>query len=620
VKPTRRELALGAGAAALAACGPKPAPPPMAFDGLMEDFARQIVADSPELATTAGLGGDLAGAGFAARLDDRSALALDLRRSGALRRLALLDGLPAKAIKPAQAESFAVVRRHAAQSADAARFDFGQFSAFAGPAPFVLNALDSAFATLPDFLSAQHTIASLADAETYIARLDQVGRAIDAETGRARTDANAGVVAPSFVLDAAARGLASYLQTPPAASPYYTALRDGLAALYPPPAPDQTSPAPARVGQLLAQAERIIANAILPAYRRQYETVAALRARATDSAGVWALKDGEAYYASALAWHTTTSLSAAQIHDQGVKRVAEISAQLDIQLRALGQMQGTPGERMAMLSADPRFLYEQSDAGKAQALADLRGHLASINARLPNWFSRQPKAALDIAPVPAFAEAGQTGAYYQPPSFDGKQPGVFSVNLRDMRELPMLDMLTLVAHEGAPGHHFQIALAQEQTALPLLRRLMSFTAYAEGWALYAEQLTDEMGCYESDPWSRLGYLRWRLWRAARLVVDTGLHALQWTRAQAVQYLRDVTGDAPGTIESEVDRYCVWPGQACAYDLGHAEIVAMRESARRRLGAKFDIKGFHDTVLSGGDMPLDVLAQRVARWTPAPARS
>ncbi len=617
---TRRDLALGASAAALAACGPKTAPPPMAFDSLLDDFARQIVSDSPELATTAGLGGDLAGAGFAARLDDRSALAVDLRRSAAVRRLAQLDGLSATAIAPAQAETFAVVRRHAALSAAAAQFAFGQFSAFGGPTPYMLNPLDAAFAALPDFLSSQHTIASLDNAETYVARLDQVGRAIDAETGRARADANAGVVAPSFVLDATARGLASYLQTPPNTGPYYAALRDGLAALYPAPAPDQPSPAPARAGQLLAQAERIIANAILPAYRRQYDTVAALRARAGDNAGVWALKDGEAYYSSALAWHTTTALTANQIHDQGVKRVVEITAQLDIQLRALGQMQGTPGERMAALSAEPRFLYEQSDAGKAQALSDLRGHLAAINARLPNWFARQPKAALEIAPVAAFAEAGQTGAYYQPPSLDGKRAGVFSVNLRDMRELPKLDMLTLVAHEGAPGHHFQIALAQEQTALPLLRRLMSFNAYTEGWALYAEQLADEMGCYENDPWSRLGYLRWRLWRAARLVVDTGLHALQWTRAQAVQYLRDVTGDALGTIESEVDRYCVWPGQACAYDLGHAEIVAMREAARRRLGAKFDIKGFHDVVLSGGDMPLDVLARRVAGWTPAPARS
>jgi uncharacterized protein (DUF885 family) len=396
----------------------------MAFDSLLDDFARQIVSDSPELATTAGLGGDLAGAGFAARLDDRSALAVDLRRSAAVRRLAQLDGLSATAIAPAQAETFAVVRRHAALSAAAAQFAFGQFSAFGGPTPYMLNPLDAAFAALPDFLSSQHTIASLDNAETYVARLDQVGRAIDAETGRARADANAGVVAPSFVLDATARGLASYLQTPPNTGPYYAALRDGLAALYPAPAPDQPSPAPARAGQLLAQAERIITNAILPAYRRQYDTVAALRARSGDNAGVWALKDGEAYYSSALAWHTTTALTANQIHDQGVKRVVEVSAQLDIQLRALGQMQGTPGERMAALSAEPRFLYEQSDAGKAQALSDLRGHLAAINARLPNWFARQPKAALEIAPVAAFAEAGQTGAYYQPPSLDGKRAGV----------------------------------------------------------------------------------------------------------------------------------------------------------------------------------------------------
>jgi uncharacterized protein (DUF885 family) len=239
--------------------------------------------------------------------------------------------------------------------------------------------------------------------------------------------------------------------------------------------------------------------------------------------------------------------------------------------------------------------------------------------RAPQWFGILPRAALDIRRVPALAEASAPGAYYSPPSLDGATPGIYYLNLRNLDELTRIDLPTQDFHEAVPGHHFQIALAQERANAPLLARLLGFNAYSEGWALYAEQLAEEVGLFEGDHVGRVGYLRWQLWRAARLVVDTGLHALGWARQQAIDYLLSVTGDVRGVIETEVDRYVTWPGQACGYELGRREIVRLREHARNQLGAAFDLRGFHDAVLLNGELPLSVLGQMVGNWIPEQRR-
>jgi uncharacterized protein (DUF885 family) len=239
--------------------------------------------------------------------------------------------------------------------------------------------------------------------------------------------------------------------------------------------------------------------------------------------------------------------------------------------------------------------------------------------RAPQWFGRLPRARLEVRRVPVYAEAGSSGGYYSPPSLDGTTPGIYYINLRSLAEMTKIDLPTQDYHEAVPGHHFQIALAQEITDAPLMRRLIGFNAYHEGWALYAEQLADEVGFYDNDPVGRIGYLRWQLWRAARLVVDTGLHAQNWTRPQAIDYLVQTTGDAPGTIATEVDRYVVWPGQACGYELGRREIERLREAARNQLGPDFDLRGFHDAVLLQGEVPLPVLDRLVQNWIPEQRR-
>jgi uncharacterized protein (DUF885 family) len=358
---------------------------------------------------------------------------------------------------------------------------------------------------------------------------------------------------------------------------------------------------------------------VLPAHQRALSFVRAERGNASETASVAGLPRGADFYEAALRIETTTSLTPADIHRIGRARVGALNRELDIALRRLGMTEGPVGARLSQLTADPRYQYEDSDAGRAQLIADVEARVNRVLERAPQWFGRLPQAPLEVRRVPLFAEAGSPGAYYNAPTLDGSQPGIYFINLRNLAEMTRIDLPTQDFHEAVPGHHFQIALAQELTETPLLRRLISFNAYSEGWGLYAEQLADEQGFNEGDPAGRIGYLRWQLWRAARLVVDTGLHAQNWSRQQAIDYLVQTTGDVPGVIATEVDRYIVWPGQACGYELGRREIVRLREVAQTELGPDFDLRGFHDAVLLNGEVPLSVLERLVRDWIPRQRR-
>jgi uncharacterized protein (DUF885 family) len=613
-------LALALVLLAAAGCGPRQPLPMTAFDGRLADWTQELLADSPELATRAGVSEEAAGGPYQRRLDDRSPLALEARRSATLRRYAELRALDASRLDAADALTYNILREQFEAAAAGAVFEYGAFDPLGGLRPYVLNQLDSAFLTLPSFLDERHVIASTADAEAYIARLSAVAEAIDQETARARADADRGVRPPLFIIDNTMALLQGVIAQAPVQQPYVVSFRRKLDAL----AAAQTDPAARDAALqrnlgLVARAEAVVRDEIIPAHQRAALFLRADRVNATDEAGMARLPRGGEFYAAALRIETTTTFTPEQIHRIGQERVQALSQELDIALRRVGLTGGTVGERLGQLTADPRFRYPDTEEGRAQLLADVRARVARVMERAPQWFGRIPRAPLEVRPVPAFAEAGQPGAYYNPPSLDGAAPGIYYVNLRDLSEMTRIDLPTQDYHEAAPGHHFQIALAQEMTDAPLLRRLISFNAYSEGWGLYAEQLADEQGFHEGDPIGRIGYLRWQLWRAARLVVDTGLHALGWTRQQAIDYLIATTGDAPGVIVTEVDRYIVWPGQACGYELGRGEIMRLREVARNELGPDFDLRGFHDAVLLNGEAPLGVLDDLVRDWIPEQRR-
>lgn len=591
-----------------------------AFEGKLSDWAREILADSPETASQTGAQEDAAGGAYNDRLDDRSSVALEARRSAALRRYTELRTIDVSQLSPEEHLTYDVLRDQFTNAAGGAQFAYGDFGPMSGARPYVINQMDSAFITLPSFLDERHEVTDTASAEAYLTRLRAVADAIDQETSRARDDAALGVRPPGFILDTVAGMLEGVLREPPMNQVYITGFRTKLAAIA---AREQNAERRTVIERdnlvLLARAEAIVRDHILPAHQRALAWVRSERPRATDAAGVSNLPRGAEFYAAALKIETTTDLTPDQIHTIGLNRVTELNRELDIALRRLGLTEGPVGQRLAQLTVDPRYQYEDSDAGRAQLIADVQARVNRVMERAPQWFGRLPRARLEVQRVPAFAEAGAPGAYYNPPSLDGSQPGIYYINMRDLAEMTRIDLPTQDFHEAVPGHHFQIALAQEITDAPLLRRMTSFNAYSEGWALYAEELADEQGFHEGDPAGRIGYLRWQLWRAVRLVVDTGLHAKNWSRQQAINYVSQTTGDLPGVVTTEVDRYIVWPGQACGYELGRREIARLREQARNELGPDFDLRGFHDTVLLHGEVPLSVLDTLVRDWIPEQRR-
>lgn len=611
---TRRgALATAAATAALTACGRRGPAPKGDFAGLIDDFGGELLADSPELITRIG-GGDVNPGGRAVeRLDDRSSAAANLRRDAILRRRAQIKAIDRATLSPAEKVTYDAVTATLRRLEAGAQFSYGRFSQLSGFSPYVLNHLDCAALTLPDFFDTQHIITRIEDADSYVQRLGKMARALDEETVRARADAASGVVPPAAVLDRSIAALGAIAAQPAESVGVVTSLRRRLEALVGVIEPGRTAPGQAHAVELLTDAVKLASTEIAPAYRRAIAALQEMRARAPAEPGVWRAPDGAAYYAAALANETTIDLTPQEAHEIGLQRVKEVQAQVDVALRALGAMQGEIGPRLAALAADPRHRYPDTDEARAQVLADMKAAQSRIEQRMGGWFSARTRAPLEFRAAPVTAPAGQPTAFYQPPRPSARQPGVVVVDTRDLAALVKFDLTTLAAHEGVPGHHLQMASTQETTGLPLVRRLMACPGFIEGWGVYAEQLVDEMGVYDGDPFGRLGYLRWRLWRAARVVVDTGIHALRWSREQAIAYLMQATGDAPAFVAAEVDRYAVWPGQAAAYELGALRLTELREKARATMGGRFDIKAYHALLLTGGAVPLDALAGAVDAW-------
>ncbi|WP_339913345.1 DUF885 family protein [uncultured Brevundimonas sp.] len=477
------------------------------------------------------------------------------------------------------------------------RYRFGNTGS---PNPYRISQLGGAYREIPDFLDTIHGIETTADAEAYLSRLDAFGDLLDQETVLVREDMGKGIVSPDFVIDRTLTQMKNGLEPAPADSGLVTSLSRRAAEA-------------GVQGDWTTRATAIVADKVYPALQRQVDLFEAARPGARHDAGVWALPHADGYYEYGLRNYTTTRLTGAEVHQLGLTQVAEITAAADAILKAEGMTEGTVGARLAVMAKDPRFIYPNTDAGKQQLLDELNVQMAAMQARLPDYFGILPKASVDIRRVPPAIEAGAPGGYYQGPSLDGSRPGAYYINLRDTAEWPKWTLPTLTYHEAIPGHHLQVTLATEAQGIPTIRKLIGFSAYSEGWALYSEQLADEMGVYADDPWGRLGYLQSLLFRATRLVVDSGLHHNRWSREQAIQYMVATLGDQESSVTTEVERYCVWPGQASSYKVGHTEWVRLREEARTQLGDRFDIKSFHDTALASGSMPLEVLKTVVGEW-------
>jgi uncharacterized protein (DUF885 family) len=573
------------------------------LEPLLAQMAEQLLAEYPENATSLGLDKD-GRAGLKSRLTDRSLHGRARLAGAAADRLRRLQAVDRSGLDPAGQIHLGVAEAAHRLAVEGFRFPYGDVVTLNQNysyrnAPYVVAQNTGAFVEVPDFLDSNHAVANAADAEAYLARLEAYASALDGETERLAHDRGIGVVAPDFLLDKTLKQMKGARSQPVGEWGLVTSLARRTTAI---------------PGDWRGRALRLAEDKVAPAMDRQLAELARHRARADSRAGVWKLPDGEAYYAWALRAATTSSLTPAEVHRMGLDQLAELQARMEPLLRAQGLSRGTVGERMTALGKDPKQLFPNTEAGRAQILEYVNGRTADIRTRLPRAFATLVKGNLVIKRVPVEIEAGAPGGYAAAGTIDGSVPGNYYINLRDTSMWPRFSLATLTYHEGIPGHIWQ---GEYTYKLPLLRSLLAFNAYSEGWALYAEQLADELGAYEGDPLGQLGYLQSLSFRACRLVVDSGLHAQRWTRSKAIQWFAETNGSTLEEVQGEVDRYCAWPGQACGYKVGHSEINRLREKARAALGGRFDLRTFDDALVLGGNAPLTLLETVIDRYIAGP---
>lgn len=462
---------------------------------------------------------------------------------------------------------------------------------------FPLEQFGGANVQLVETLTLRHPLATGKDASNYVKRLAQMGQRMDESRVEAKRIAAEGLIPPAFIIKTTLASMRTFREVPPERNALVTVLAQKMGAI--------EGMAPAQRTKLQAEATRLVGAGVYPAWDRSIELLESLQSKATDDAGLWRFKGGAEAYAYFLNRFTTTDYTPEQIHQIGLKQVASIEGQMDTILKQLGRKDGTVRARIEKLRNDLRYPDPTSEAARAAIMKDTNAFIQDALKRSQSLFDRQPKTKVIAQPFPRFREQSAAANYNRAP-LDGSRPAIFQIPLRDAR-MTRFGLRSLVYHETVPGHHFQIALEQENTSLPRFRQarvLGGISALSEGWALYAEKLVAENGWYQGDPEGQLGMLDAQLFRARRLVVDTGLHAKHWTRQQAIDF---------GLEPSEVERYVVNPGQACAYMIGQLKLLELRDQARETLGAKFKPQAFHDVVLNTGTAPLDMVATEVDRY-------
>ncbi len=569
------------------------------LDALLTAIFDANLKYAPEFATQLGLDKG-ANAALKSRLGDYTPGAVRANLARTTRTIAQIEAVAPATLSDAGRLNREVVLYSQNQQRTAAE----KFGLGSPTNPYVISQQDGAYFDVPDFLDSAHVITTAADADAYCARLDAFATALDGDTATQAERAKRGLVAPGFSLDLALGQMAALRAPAPTQSGLVTsvATRTRAAGL---------------TGDWDRRATALVTDKVYPALDRQIALVKQLRTTARAEAGLWAVPGGDAIYAAALAQATTTNFTPDEVHKLGLDQVAQIGAELDTILKAQGLTKGSIGARLAAFNATPAQLYPDTPAGRTDLIAGLNTGLAAMQAKLPQAFINPPSAPLQIRAVPTDIQDGASNGYYRLAALDGSRPAIYFINLKSVADWPKYTLPSLTYHEGVPGHHLQLSLVAGLDT-PLLRKFSFFGAYVEGWALYAEQLADELGGY-AGPIERAGYLQSFLFRAARLVADTGLHAKRWTREQATDYFVDTVGFARPRSQREIERYCTMPGQACSYKLGHISWLRARDTAKKILGDRFDVKQFHE-VLRDGAVPLTILERLVEARATALARA
>lgn len=594
----RQTLAsFGAGAAGLAIAGPASAlqaPAKSDAQTLLDSVADNLLALSPEGATSLGIDTG-ARAAERGKLGDRSAAGQKAVASTLKADLAKVRAFDKKGLDHKTRTSLAVVESAYGVALDGFALPYGDVAVGGWRnTPYVVIQNVGAYLDVPKFLDSDHPVKNAADAEAYLSRLNAYPGVLDGETERLKAAGARGLIAPAFLIDKTVKQMEASLADARAGG----GLVESLA---------KRTREQKIAGNWGPRAETITRGAVVPALERQLAEMKAQRAKATMDAGMWARPGGDEWYAWGLRASTTTRMTPDEIHAMGRNELAELHGRMDPILKKLGYTQGSVGDRMNALAKDPKYKFPDNDAGRAEIVAYIQTWLGKIRAELPRAFRTLVKGNVEVKRLPLAEEPGAPAAYGGAGAIDGSTPGRMWINLRTTELHSKYSLPDLTMHEAIPGHVWQGEYANQ---MPLIRTMLAFNAYSEGWALYAEQLADELGLYDDFEVGRLGYLQSLAFRACRLVVDTGIHAKRWTREQGVDFFVKENGSNPLEVSSEVDRYCSWAGQACGYKVGHSEIVRQRGLAQKALGAKYDLRDFDNVVVEGGNVPLDVLAQNV----------
>jgi len=583
------------------------APATQTADQLYQQATRLLFQARALNASALGLSEDVVGKAFNTELENYSAEAeaqLRQQLNAVISQLAALP-VPADAV---DAENQAVMLNIMQYYAGSSEFPQGYIDSWMGHSAFVVNQINGPTIDMAGALQNSHPIANEQDAKNYLSRLEKFGAALKAVEQRFVSDAATGWVAPKVLLDKSLTILDSYANGEVTEHVLYKDFAKKL---------DNVKDLSAEAKQqYLTSAALLVQKQVQAGYQQLAAAVRAELPKARTESGIWAQPNGDKFYAYSVKQLGDTDLTPEQIHQKGLDEVARISQEMDSILKAQGYKDGSVGARMTALNGEARFLYQDSDAGRQQVLDDLNKYIAEINQRMPELFATKPPYPVEVRRIPVEIQDSAAGGQYSSPAIDGSKPGIYWINLRDIKANAKFDLKTLTYHEANPGHHWQVALNLAQEHLPLLRRVAPYNSYVEGWALYSELVAKEMGMYKDDPFGDLGRLKAELFRSVRLVVDTGLHAKKWTREQAIAYMAETTGTTESDVVSEIERYMAWPGQALGYKLGMLKIVELRTYAKEQLGNKFDIKAFHDLVLLGGAVPMSVLDSKVRNWVAA----
>lgn len=598
---TRRQILAGLGATtalSLGGCATVPrAATGSSADALLESIAYNLLEHEPERATSLGVDtGQYAR--LRGRLEDQSPAGQQAYAETLRSDLARIRAFPRAGLGTENLTSIEVVESAYELALDGFALPYGDTPVGNWrTAPYVVIQNVGEYIGLPRFMQSTHLVTSADDANAYVERLQQAPASFDGELARIREARAMGVVPPDFLLDKTIVQMEQTIASAGKGELFAADLRTKLA----------------EAGLSEAHADRALSletGPIAEALDRQLAELRAERAVAKSDPGISARPHGEEFYAWALRNSTTTMLSADEIHRQGLEELEALHARMDPILQKIGYSDGSVGQRMSALSADPRYKFAEGDAGRAEIMAFIADRVAWIRGQMPRAFGTLVDPNLEVVRIPPAEEAGAPGAYGGAGSKDGTIPGRFWINLRSTDLHRKYDLADLTYHETIPGHVWE---GEYSNRLPLIRSVLAFNPFSEGWALYGEQLADELGAYDGFEVGTLGYLQSLAFRACRMVVDTGLHAKGWSREQANRFFVERNGSKPDEVQSEVDRYCSWPGQATGYKLGHSRIVAQRERAQRELGSAYDMKAFNDAVVLGGNVPMDVLEANVGRY-------